>query len=183
MPDRSVVARPDSPVKVPAAHDAQFFVSIPIWIRVLVRGRRQKEVQLCEVPSRALSNTWFGDPMTGELCYSLTTRARRTADAEETPPNCAVVPVRIHNRSTDMLELERLCIRVEHLQIYPGESELWTSGIHVNYRGADQISGVDYESKAPTWEPVGPALCKPRQPVSRNMLKRTFSDFRAWTDF
>ena len=82
MPDRPVVVRPEMPVKIPPAREALFFVSIPIWVRI--NAGSGDLLKLCEHPSLVLSNTWFGDPMSGELCYALWSRARRViADAEQ----------------------------------------------------------------------------------------------------
>ena len=33
-----------------------------------------RQVQVFEEPLAVMSNTWFGDPVNGELCYVLATR-------------------------------------------------------------------------------------------------------------
>jgi hypothetical protein len=179
MPDRAVVVRPEQPISVPSGAQARFFVSIPIWLRISTGSG--KATRLCDLPTAVLSNIWFGDPMSGELCYSLKTRARRTFDAADTRPNCAVCPILIENAASEQLPLERVCVRTEHLAVYPGESELWTNAVTVKFRGADQTSDLNYEQSPPQWEPVGTPLCGPREPFSRGKLKRTFSSIKVFS--
>ncbi len=73
LPDRPVVVDPESPIRILPDNSALFFVSIPSWIRIFTGT--QEKIMLLEVPAEVLSNTWFGDPMEGELCYSLKTLA------------------------------------------------------------------------------------------------------------
>lgn len=94
MPDRPVVVRPEVPVKIPTDKEALFFVSIPIWVRVTAGP---EQAILCEQPSLILSNIWFGDLMSGELCYSLRSRARRRITDSEPLLNRATCPVQIRN--------------------------------------------------------------------------------------
>jgi len=181
MPDRAVVVRPEDAIQIHHNSKAVFFVSIPVWLRVYVG--KNKASKLCEIPSTTLSNTWFGDPMSGELCYALRTRARRELENGQTQPHCAVCPVTLHNGSTEDMEFERLCLRVEHLRTYEGERHLWTNGLTVSYRGEEQVADLVYEDKAPTYETVGGTLADPRQPVNRNLLKRSFGNVRSFTGF
>ena len=173
LPDRSLVVRPESPIQIPPEHHAVFYVSIPIWVAVAV-GEGTPTV-LCEEPTVALSNTWFGDPMAGELCYALQTRARRAVDDSEAKPHRAVCPVRIHNAHDEMLAFERLCIRVEHLTLYDGQRQMWTNGLSVRFRGDEQPSLVEYDPGPTAALDVGDVLAEPRVPPSKGLLKRSFA--------
>jgi len=179
MPDRAVVVRPEQPISIPSGAKAQFFVSIPVWLRI--SAGPGKATTLSDLPTAILSNIWFGDPMSGELCYSLKTRARRTFDAADTRANCALSPLLIENAASEQLPFERLCIRAEHLAVYPGESQLWTNAVTVKSRGADETGQLDYGQSPPRWEPVGKPLCDPREPFNRGMLKRTFSNIKVFS--
>lgn len=184
MPDRSVVVRPESPIQIPPGHEALFYVSIPVWVKVAV-GEGTPTV-LCEQPAVILSNTWFGDPMSGELCYSLQTRARRAVDASQASPHRAVCPVRIRNTHEELLAFERLCIRVEHLTLYDGQRQMWTNGISVRFRGDEHPSLVEYDPGPTAALDVGDVLAEPRVPPSSGLLKRSFaslSSFASGLDF
>ncbi len=181
MPDRPIVVRPESQIGIHHNSKAVFFVSIPIWLRIHVG--KDKAQKLCEIPSAVLSNIWFGDPMSGELCYSLRTRARRDLDAGPTQPHCAVCPVTLHNGSTEDLDFERLCIRVAHLRVYESPKQLWTNAVTVSFRGVEQVSDISYEDRPPKWESVGKPLSDAREPVKANVFQRSFGNVRSFAGF
>lgn len=181
MPDRGVVVRPESPVKIPPAKEAVFFVSIPIWIKIHVGG--SKTYDLWEVPTVVRSNTWFGDSLSGELCYSLVSRARRQAEDADHPLHKAVCPVKICNESGHMLDVDRFCVHVEHLSVYGGASLLWTNEVAIRFQGEDQISKVDYARQKPDLEPQVRLLSPPRAPFKETLLRRSLGSFSRLTDF
>lgn len=178
MPDRPVVARPDAPFRIPPRREALVYVGIPVWVRV-VAGKAPETIRLCEIPTVVLSNTWFGDPFTGELCYSLTTRARRSL-APDPEPHRAACPVRIHNGAEVELDMERLCVRVPHIRLYAGSDRLWGNEMRVRYKGPDKVAEIRFEGGPPAVEGVGSKLCDPRVPPEKHIVKRTFSHFRSW---
>lgn len=176
MPDRPVVVHPELPVKIPTGHEALFFVSIPVWVRVLIGEK--KPIELCEVPVLILSNTWYGDTMSGRLCYSLRSRARREIKDSEPNPSRAVCPVKVRNTSPRQLDIERLCVRVIHLKTYSGDKNLWTNGITITFRGEDQVAKIDYSNERPAFEPIGEMLSQARIPIKESVLKRGMRGFK-----
>ena len=72
---------------------------------------KTKPFVLKEEPTVVLSNTWFGDPMGGELCYALRTSARRSFDTLRKRPNRAICSVLIKNAFSTPLDFQRLCIK------------------------------------------------------------------------
>lgn len=176
MPDRPVVVRPESPVRIPSGHEALFFVSIPVWVRI-VAGEGDRLV-LCEEPSTILSKIWFGDLHSGELCYSVKTRARREVSASETRAYRAVCPTRLRNASPAQLEIERLCVHVEYLRTYEGQRQLWTNEVTVTVQGEEQTGQVRYAEEPPGIEGVGELLSEARTPLTRSLLKRGIGGLR-----
>ena len=79
LPDRAVVIRPDAPISVLPRESGTFYVSIPVWLNFIV-GPANRRYGMAEIPSVILSNTWFGDPAAGELCYSLDAPLLRVHD-------------------------------------------------------------------------------------------------------
>ena len=182
MPDRPLVVRPETPVKIPPEHQALFYVSIPVWVRVTVGEGQQ--LALCEEPTVRLSNIWFGDPLSGELCYSLHTRARRSVAPTDSQPHRAVCPVKISNRASTALDMQRLSVHVEHLKVYAGESQLRTNEVSVSFTGSDQLSEITYSDTAPDVEHIGAVLCGPRKPLKkRQVIRRTFGKFPSFLGF
>jgi hypothetical protein len=181
MPDRGVVVQTESPVKVPTGKEAVFFVSIPIWIKISTNG--SQSCDLCEVPSIIRSNTWFGDALSGELCYSLISRARRQVEDADHPLHKAVCPVKILNESRHMLDVDRFCVHVEHLSVYRGACLLWTNEVAIHFQGEDQTSRVVYSPRKPDPESEVELLALPRVPLKETLLKRSLGSFARLTDW
>jgi len=178
MPDHPVVVRPEVPVKIPKDHEALFFVSIPVWIKIVAK---QSDVVLCQEPSIILSNIWFGDPTSGELCYSLRSRARRQIVDAESKPHRAVCPVRIRNSTESMLNVERFCVHVEYLKIFKGARRLWTNEAQINFQGEDAASKINYMQKPPEYESVDNILSEARSPLKKTLLKKSLGTFKLFT--
>lgn len=176
MPDKPLVVRPEAPLKIPPGKQALFFVSIPISIRI--EAGKESPLNLVEVPTLTMSRIWFGDPMAGELCHTLQTRARRKLDDRDIRPHRAVCPMIVQNESAAQLDLERLSLHVEHLSVYDSPKQLWTNGVNVRFRGDEQIAQVAFDEQPPTYETVGARLSEPRIIPGRSLLKRTFGSIK-----
>ncbi len=172
-PDKPVVVRPEVPLRLPSKQEALFFVNFPLWVRIAIGDG--DGVTLCEEPSVVLSKTWFGDPMSGALCYSMRTRARRDIAETQPRPHRAVCPVRIRNSAERQLELERFCVHVEHLMLYQGATRLWANQLDITFRGDNEISQLDYAKRPPTHEAIAGVICKARSPVKKSLLARSLS--------
>jgi len=181
MPDRPVVVRPEVPVKIPEGHEALFFVSIPVWVKIVIVN--SEESILCEEPSIILSNIWFGDPMSGELCYSLRSRARRQIVDAEAKPHKAICPVRIKNVARSQLDVDRFCINVEYLKIYKGQNQLWTNEIHISFQGEDAASRIDYLQKSPEYEAVDGILSDAKTKWKKTLIKKSLGTFKLLAGF
>jgi len=147
FPPRPVVVRPRTPCAILPGERIQFYFGVPVWMALETPGGQT----LAEEPITILSNTWFGTPMDGELCYALRSRARRERQDMEAQPFRAICPVRIRNHSKELLKFERLCLRVQFLNLYSDKHEgLWGSESGVTYRGDNEWSRLSHARGAPT---------------------------------
>jgi hypothetical protein len=178
MPDRGVVVLPELPVTLPPKAKAEFFVRVPLWLRIQVL-RGGEEITICDEPAVVLSNTWFGDPMQGELCYSMRTTARRHVEPDSVARHRAICPVTVHNDSSEQLPIERICVRLAHLQIFESDGDLWTGRVNAAFRGTAQASRLSYDHKAPSHAPGARLVMPERKPVQESMLRRTFVNLRS----
>lgn len=178
-PDRGVVVQPDVPLVIPPAQRALFFVTIPMWIAVTVGD--EVKFPLCEIPTTRLSNTWFGDFASGELCYSLRSRAKRKVEHSEHAVHSAVCPVQVTNASAAPLEFQHLCIHTEFLGVYQVPGRLWTNRVGVLYQGTDQESQVTISEGAPDIEGEATLLSPPRKTAQRSLMRRSFHLLRSLT--
>ena len=181
MPDRPAVVRPDVPVKIPKDQEALFFFSIPAWARI-VTPKPQRTV-LCEEPSVVRSNTWFGDLMSGELCYSLRSRARRNVADIEAKPHRVACPVRIRNIAGSQFDVERFCVHVEYLNIYKGTTRLWTNEVLISFQGEDAASKIEYAQNPPEYEAVEGIIGEARTQLKQTLLKKSLGTFKSLTGF
>ena len=129
LPDRSIVAKPDRPLTLLAGESAQFFLEIPAWFRMNAGSERR--VQVFEEPLAVLSNTWFGDPVNGELCYVLASRLHQGLSSIAPSAWRAVCPMAVTNESATDLDFERICLHVRNLAVFRGAERLWTNGLAV----------------------------------------------------
>ncbi len=182
MPDRPVVIRPDRALTLLPGEYAQFFVGIPVWFRLLV-GTETLKKQLFEQPISILLNTWFGDPVNGELCYALATRLYHDHKQIHSAPAHALCPLFIKNESETDLQFERICLHVENLSVFKSSTRLWTNAVTVIFKGTDQSTQIQISKAAPDFEKHIEPVCNSRQAVESWYIKKTFSMLKYFTGF
>ena len=178
FPDRPVIIRPRAALNLSPRAKAMFYVGIPAFIELTAHSEGQYEV-LHSWPSDPPSNTWHGTPISGTLCYSVKTRARRQYVPDDWQEMSIISTIEIANSGTHMLPFERLFFETGHLGVFEHQGRLWAN--HARIRTGekdDSLSGVVFGSK-----PFGEAadavsLSQPRLGrVRRSMLKEAFSTF------
>lgn len=173
MPDRPVIARPESALRVPAGAAALFYVSIPVWVRLISQADRA--MTLCEIPSMVLSNIWFGEPTAGELCYSLSTTARRRVDQSPSQPHRALCPLHLRNEAAEELHVQRIRVPVVNLTLFDDGDRMWTNRVDVVHQGGDAGSAIEVVPGPP--EGAGAeaeAIGEAREMVRQRMWTRAF---------
>jgi hypothetical protein len=180
LPDRPVIVRPEMPMCLMPKQSVQFFVGIPIWLSVSF-GASHPDV--IEIPSLKLSNSWFGSVTEGELCYALKTTAKLRQEDLLPHAHRVVFPLEIRNTSEEKLNFERLCLRVQNLDIYQGSTRMWTNKGRVIYRGAENWSRIVYGRNAPDFDREEKRISTAREPMSRGTLLKTFDNLKLLADF
>lgn len=173
MPDKPLVVRPDAPLRIPPGNEVTFFVSVPVWLRFFV-GAEPRRIFLTEEPTVVLSNTWFGEPTMGELCYALKTSASRSLEGIKIGGHRCVCPLLLQNDSDAELPFQKLCIRTLYVNIYQGASRLWSEEIRVSFKGKDQGSEISFGSAAPKFEETGERVGEARLVAPKSFIRRSF---------
>jgi hypothetical protein len=168
LPDRPIVATPEFPLHILPNGEARFYVSVPLWVQIT--AGMADFLTVLEIPSRDLSNTWFGDTMTGELCYALNTRARRNIEKDKTTDHVISCPLTMKNCGNSALDVQKLSLHVEHLGVYRTDRGLWSNEVRTVYPGGEQPAEVHYLDKEPEWELLNAA----RSPVQKSVLIKGF---------
>ncbi|MAL18157.1 MAG: hypothetical protein CL670_01740 [Balneola sp.] len=172
--DLPVIINSEYPLKVAKGSTIQIFSRIPVWLQISLA---KSKYVLTEIPSIKLSRTWFGSPQEGELCYWLSTKARRSLAGVENKPNVINCPIQISNKTHEDLDFEKFCFRVERLSVYGVKEELWADETKIEYNGEEQHSDINMTGKLPVAIGKGELMSKPRNPASKSFATRTFKMF------
>ena len=160
LPDRPIVVRPDRSLTILPGQSTIFFLELPVWFKLSITGHQP--ARIFEEPLSALTRTWFGDPVTGELCWGLATRLHHSLDSVGLSAYIAVCPLMIENTSETDLGFEKICIHAENLSEQPprpvhgaraidadgnrAHAAGVRAGLAPGIRGASPVHGVEHPS-------------------------------------
>ena len=174
LADRPVVVRPRQAVILPGGEETVMYMSTPVSLRLEVG---EPPVLLREVPLMRQSDTWFG-PSTreGELCYSGKTNARHELAEVPQRVHRALTPVRIHNRASSALPLDKVSLPVPLLSLYgDAAGYLWTQGVALVRTSDTDMANLKIEDKPPAEAGKVSLVSGPRELQGRGGLVRAFS--------
>ncbi len=180
VPDKPLVILLQSPGKLLPKQSITLFFEIPLWIRVTSITEKKSEI-LSEIPIRYFSNIWFGDPLEGELCYSVTLPLIENPRILTHAPCTAVCTVNIKNQSALQLDLQKFLLHSEYLFLFKSEHMICTDEVLYQFRGAEQSSQISFSKRPPAHMEQAELLSQPRQPHVRNLIKRSFSMLKYFT--
>lgn len=173
VPDRSVVVKPEHPVTLPREESATLFVAVPAFIQLVLLNSR-REVVLGRIASLRMSDTWFGSPQEGELCYSLPGPATLDRESLTLHPHEILCSLEVTNHSEEPLVLEKLCLRTDYMTLYCGASHLWSSMVKIQHEGSFKGTQVRYPAGQPPYESNLMELTKPLKREERGIYRLTF---------
>ncbi len=173
FPDRPLVVAPEIPFKMAPGAEARIYVRAPLWVRVEHPGSR--EAVLMEAPTMVLSDTWWGDFLDGELGYWLHTKARRGLDESHFEPFLVMCPLALANRSSEVLDVEKLAVRVQYMSIYRKGTKLWSDETTVRYESEAEGSEIDTAGEPPPEARDAELVTPPRMASARGFRARTFA--------
>jgi len=184
MPDRAVILRPDRVLVIPPDEKAQFFVSLPAAFRLSVGVSAVGRMKLlCEYPIVPMPGAWFGDPVSGELCYFSEARFFPVPSQIPRSPLHAVCPLLISNESDKELQFDRICLHTEFLGVYRSLERFWTNEVNVLFRGPEHVTQILPSKSPPQFEGAARLVSRPRQAVENWYFKRTFDLLKYFTGF
>ena len=181
FPVRALVVVPETPFHVTPGASARIYIRVPTVVNLQLEDDR--ETPLLSVPTLVMSNTWFGTPVDGELCFWLPTRARRTLITGHIEPHLVVCPLQIENHSREPLEVEKVAVRVEHLGIFSDGAGLWADETRVTYLADEEGSDLDMAGVGPREATGATLFVSPQTPLTRGFRARTFARLRWLSGF
>lgn len=178
FPDLPVIIKPETSFWMTPGVKTRVYPRIPLWIKVQWEGE-----SLLETPILQISKTWFGDFLTGEICYWIKSFVRKEILPEQHRPFLAVSPIQIVNRSDEELLVDKICHRVDQLSLFEHENQLWSNETRIRYRGQNDVSEIDVMRKAPPEAARARLLSDPRIPVSSSITAKTFASLKELPGF
>jgi len=177
LPALPLLVDPEDEFYVLPNGEARIYVRIPL--SVVVKVHDDFDQLLGEFPTETLSQTWFGETDSGELCYWLSSGVHRER-FENLDESGVQAPVTIINDSPEPLQVSRVCLRVAGLSIFRTENSLWTNETVVRYQGGKSPSKVAIKSGPPSDAPAAHLVAGPRSAVPVTAVARTFRTLRRW---
>jgi hypothetical protein len=173
LPDRPVVIKPEIPFTIMAGTSLNIYIKIPLWIW-LYSSSVKPENLLYEIVSTELSSTWFGDPTSGELAYSIQSGIVQNLTEISLAPNEAVCPIQIRNESLSILHFQRLSIDVTQLNIYANQNMICTNEVKVRFRGEEQNTEVQIIQSNPSFQEDLKLIGNARNLPDKSLFRRSF---------
>jgi hypothetical protein len=153
-----------------------FFVALPLNLQ-LYYSRIHPENLMKEIAPIRMSDTWFGEPVTGEAAFALGNAFALNQEKLKASVLQAICPIQIFNNSTLVLEIERLIIRTDNLALYVNSGKIYTSLVEIEYKGKDIISSAEYHYSRTYHGEKPEILVKPRN--TGGILKKNFHFIRS----
>lgn len=162
-----------SGLKVLPTQKLTLFLKIPLAFQIYF-SKIQPENLLNEIIYKRLSDTWFGEPDSGEPAFALGSEYFLELNEIKITDFEAICPVVVFNNSSTILNVERLIIRDENVTLYKNEDKIVTSAVHIEFKGNDIASEVDYHYSKEYNGEKQEILAKPRNSSGKNLLKLNF---------
>jgi len=176
-PNRPLVLQPLHPLRLAPQARVDFYVSVPVDIQ-LTTGEKEYSESLDRIRGEILSDTWFGDPLSGLLCYAIKSRARRECPVIDTEKTVrALCKIQIHNDSNEQLLCRQFCLRLDHCHLWQDHSTIWTSPVKIRFKGGDHLSAIDYSEDPPEEAPDAQKIAEAEETPLSGLIRRTFAGF------
>lgn len=172
LPDRDVVYRTEVPLTLPPGARVRAYVTCPVWVEVTFGDAS------LELPSWRPTDTWFGTPRDGQLCYGSRTAMRTAFEGVQVRAHRAITPLDLNNQSDEELVVHRLRLPIPTASMWlAADGSLWTDRFQV-----DHTDGGEAEVKAVTGAPSectdARKIADPRRvPSKDDALKKAFNAF------
>ncbi|MBN1155276.1 DUF432 domain-containing protein [candidate division KSB1 bacterium] len=176
FPDRSISVKLESDFWLIKDTQTRIYLELPAWIRI---GLKTKTiVRLLDLPTKILSNTWFGDFFKGELCYWLKTSAKRDFHDNHADAYVVRCPVQLVNKSEEDLLVQKICLRVANMNIYIDDDQLWSEDITIHYEGAREGSQIKQSGRPPKERPDAALIFSGERATKKSFVAKTFSTLK-----
>lgn len=173
LPSKPLVFRSSSKIGISPGQSLQLFIKVPITVQFYT-NQGKNESLILEHSLQRLPDTWFGEPDSGEPAFSIGSHFAFKPEDMEALYFEAICPLNIHNNSTQILEIQRLIVHVEYMNLYGKKEQLYTDTAFIEYKGADLVGNIEF---APDKKLLGDSFTKigsSRQTLGKSILGKSF---------
>lgn len=185
LPNHPLIIRPKQPYAIVPNGRAEVFIEVPLSLSVSLPGKRNQQVLISEIEFASLSKSWFGEVTAGELSYSLESSLPTDLMSCGLGNGFAICPITITNETSQLLDFQRMYLRVQNLTIYADNDAspglILTDATQVVFRGEDAVSQITYDKRIERFGKGLRKIADPREPENRNVLKRSLFFIRSLT--
>ena len=173
LPVKPVVFRNNKSLAISPRQTFRIFLAIPVNVQFYY-SQVDPEHLFSEYSTERLSDTWFGEPDNGEPAFSVGSRFAGQIDQLASRYFEATCPVLISNNSNQLLDLQRLIIHVENLNLYQNKEQLVTDSVSIEFKGKDLISNLHFSTEKSIQGEAPLLVGKARQLTNKNILGKSF---------
>jgi len=173
LPELPLIITPIEKLGILPGQKLDVFVEIPLQLNITSSSDGDR-LSLWETPVIPLSRSFFGTPDNGEIAYSLVTPLYSSVSGYTESEFSAYCPLTIANKSSQVLDFQRMILRVPYLTLYQGRDRIYASPVTISFRGGDQVSQVHIHNKPHETVPPLREIAPPRSAEEKSVLKKSF---------
>jgi hypothetical protein len=180
MPPKPVVFRSNKKISIRQHQTLRIYLAVPLYIQLYYK-QVDNDNLLSEFETERLSDTWFGEPDSGTPAFTVGSRFALQPEALEAKQHEVIVPVNIHNNSSQLLDLQRLLIRVDMMNLYQVSNSLIADLGTIEFKGQGQTGQLNFTTDKNIHGTAPQQIAKARIASNRNILGHSFHVIRQIT--
>jgi len=173
MPPKPVVFRSNKKISIRQHQTLRIYLAVPLYIQLYYQ-QIENDNLLCEFETERLSDTWFGEPDSGTPAFTVGSRFALQSNDLEVNHHEVIVPVNIHNNSPQLLDLQRLLVRVDLMNLYLVNNSLTSDLGTIEFKGQGQTGQLTFTTDKAIHGATPRQIAKARVASNRNILGHSF---------
>ncbi|WP_372775169.1 DUF432 domain-containing protein [Mangrovibacterium sp.] len=180
LPAKPIVFRTNTKIIIRQHQSMRLYIKVPLSIQLYYK-QTDADHLLTEVDSERLSDTWFGEPDSGTPAFAGGSLFALQANDLPTAEYEILIPLNIQNNSTQLLDLQRLLVHVEIMNVYQVGARLIADTATIEFKGQGQVGNLQIGTDK-TIHGTNPVLVgKARQASNRTILGHSFHFIKQMT--
>lgn len=173
LPPKSVVFKGNKKIIIRPHQTLRIYIATPIYIQLYYK-QVDADHFLAEYETERITDTWFGEPDSGSPAFSVGSRYATSPEELKAANHEIIVPVNIQNNTTQLLDLQRLLIRVELMNVYQVGQQLMADLETIEFKGQGQVGNLQFSTDKAVHGTAPVLISKARLASNRNILGHSF---------